>query len=170
MTMPQKFSPNEQRELDSCLYDATKRGDTEAVQRLLVAGADVHVVDDWALCWAAWIGYTETVRILLANGADVHAQDDQALREAANHGRTETVKVLAGHIFAPDLWRGKSRVEIEGQAAALYDKIEAENLQPKHLRQAGMILLDCALRCWEQVRPPPPKIKISPFPAQPRPL
>jgi len=32
------------------------------------------------------------------------------------------------------------------------------------------ILLDCALTCWEQDRPVPRKLQISPRPAQPRPL
>jgi hypothetical protein len=120
---------------------------------------------------ASWTGKpTDTVKALLAAGADVHADNDWALREAAYYGYTETVRVLVQHIFAPDSWRGKNRTEIESAANALYNKIEADNPQPDHLRRAGSILLDCALCCWEQVRPAPPKIQISPLPAQPRPL
>ena len=95
---------------------------------------------------------------------------DNRLRDAAADGHTETVRVLVQHIFAPDSWRGKNRTEIESAANALYNKIEADNPQPDHLRRAGSILLDCALCCWEQVRPAPPKIQISPLPAQRRPL
>jgi ankyrin repeat protein len=130
----------------------------------------VHAWKDEALRWAAWEGHTGTVKVLLAHGANVHAKDDLALRLASREGHMDTVKVLARHIFAPGSWRGKSRAEIEAQANALFDKITADNPQPDRLRTAGSILLDCALTCWEQICPPPPKIRISPLPAIPRPL
>jgi hypothetical protein len=130
----------------------------------------VHAEDDYALRMAANHGYPQTVRALLEAGANVHAEDDHALRRGAYWGQTETVRGLAAHIFAPDSWRGKNRTEIESAANALYDKIKAENPQSERLRTAGTILLDCALCCWEQIRPAPPKLQISPFPAQPRPL
>jgi hypothetical protein len=114
---------------------------------------------------------TDTVKALLAAGADVHADNDWALREAAYYGYTETVRVLVQHIFAPDSWREKSRAEIEAHASALYDKLKAGNPPPEHLHQAATILADCAIDCWHQVRPPPPPgFKISPLPAQPRPM
>jgi hypothetical protein len=80
--------------------------------------------------------------------------------------------VLARHIFAPDSWREKSRAEIEAHASALYDKIKASStIKPERLRTAGTIFADCAIDCWHQVRPPPPpEFKISPLPAQPRPV
>ena len=155
---------------DCALRWAACRGYTETVKALLAAGANVHVEDDCALRWAACRGYTETVKALLAAGANVHARDDEAMRGAADCGYTETMQALARHIFAPDSWYGKSRGEIEAAAEALYHRIIAENPHPDHLRQAGSILLDCALCCWEQVRPPPPKLQISPLPAQPRPV
>jgi ankyrin repeat protein len=170
MTIQQKLSPDEQVELNDRLIDAAKRGNTEGGCVLLAAGADVHARDDFALCWAAYRGGTETIKALLAAGADVHARSDEALRWAAQEGHAETVQVLATHIFAPDSWRGKSRAEFETQANALYDKIKAENPEHERLRKVGTILVDCALRCWEQIRPPPPKFQISPLPAQPRPL
>jgi ankyrin repeat protein len=125
-------------------------------------------LDDWAVRWAAMSGHKETLQALLAAGANVHAGNDFALCVAANNGYTATVGVLAEHIFAPDSCRGESRAEIEAHAEALYAKIKASNPQPEHLRKAGFILLDYALTCWEQVRPAPPEIQISPFPAQPR--
>jgi hypothetical protein len=112
----------------------------------------------------------QTVRLLLDAGANVHAQNDHALRRGAYWGYAEMVQLLANQIFAAESWRGKSRAEIEAEANALYNKIKADNPQPDRLRTAGTILLDCALCCWEQVRPAPPKIQISPRPAQPRPL
>lgn len=166
-TKPRKPSPDEQENLDRRLIDAAWDGRTE-MEALLLSGANVHVGDDLALRWAAGAGHSETVKVLLAAGADVHARDDYALRSAACNDHTETVRVLAKHLLAPKSWRGKSRAEIEAQAGGLYEKIKAENIPPEHLRQVGAILIDCALRCWEQVRPAPPPLKISPLPAQPR--
>jgi ankyrin repeat protein len=160
---------------DLALRLAAENGYTEIVQALLAAGADVHAQDDDALCEATLDGHTETVRTLLAAGADVHAGDDYALRWAATFGHTEIVQLLVRHIFAPESWRGKSRAEIEAGASALYDKIKANipsnPIKPEYLRQAASILRDCALDCWFQVRPPPPPgFKISPLPAQARPV
>jgi hypothetical protein len=160
---------------DLALRLAAENGYTEIVQALLAAGADVHAQDDDALCEATLDGHTETVRTLLAAGADVHAGDDYALRWAATFGHTEIVQLLVRHIFAPDSWRGNSRAEIEGLGDALYNKIKDMNppdpIRPEDLRTAGTILLDCALTCWEQIRPPPPPgFKISSSPALPRPL
>jgi hypothetical protein len=165
------LSEDEQRDLDDRLIDSAKYGTTEMVQTLLTAGADVHAGDDWALRLAASNGHTETVQVLLAADADVHAHGDEALRWAARNGRTGTLRVLTRHIFAADSWRGKNRTEIEAYATALYDKVEATGLQPERLHQAATILADCAIDCWHHVRPPPPPgFKISPLPAQPRPL
>jgi hypothetical protein len=152
------------------LFGAAFAGDTQTILLLLAGGADVHVEDDWVLIWAASPGRTETVKVLLASGVNAHAWDDDALRQAVCAGHMETLQILAAHIFAPDAWRGRSRAEIETQANALYDKIKGDNPAPERLHQAGTILADCALTCWEQIRPAPPKIQISPFPAQPRPL
>src|ERR1022692_3671573 len=159
---------------DAALRAAASNGHTETVQVLLASCAGAHANDDYALRYAALCGHTETVKVLLANGASVRFLDDEALRRATSTGHTETVQVLARHIFAPESWRGKSRAEIEAGASALYDKIKADipsnPIKPEYLRQAASILRDCALTCWEHVSPPPPKIQISPIPAQPRPL
>jgi hypothetical protein len=151
---------------DEALCWAAMNGHTEMVRTLLAGSAHV----DEALCWAAMNGHTEMVRTLLAGSAHVHAEDDCALRRAAYWGHTETVQILAAHIFSPDSWRGKSRIAIEAYASTLYDKIKVNVPQPERLGIVRTILLDCALTCWEQVRPPPPKLTISPLPAQPRPV
>jgi ankyrin repeat protein len=156
---------------DYALRAAASNGHTETVQVLLASGANVHANDEHALFLAADTGHAKTVKVLLAAGADVHTGNDYALRWAALNGHTETVQVLARHIFAPDSWRGKSRAEIEAQATALYDKIKASGATPECLLKAAKILADCAIDCWHQVRPAPPSgFKISPIPAQPRPV
>ena len=155
---------------DWALRYAAGGGHAEIVQALLAAGADVHAGSDYALWWASSNGHAETAKVLLAAGADVHAWDDGALCSAVWFDHTDTVQILAAHIFAPDSWRGKSRAEIEALANSLYDKIKTQDPEPEDLRQAGAILIDHALRCWEQVRPALPKIQISPLPAQPRPV
>jgi|CZKX01.1.fsa_nt_gi hypothetical protein len=181
-----KKDPQEiQRSLDIRLCELAGTGNTH-VKRLLAAGANVHANNDDALCQAVEYGNYNgpygfcgdiyhpasmmTVKVLLEAGANVHARSDYALCSAVRGGHTELVQVLAKHIFTPDSWRGKSRAAIEAAANALYDKIKAQNPQPDRLRTAGVILIDCAMQCWEQVRPPPPKLQISPLPAQARPL
>jgi hypothetical protein len=155
---------------DLALRSAAESGDAETVQVLLAAGANVHAVNNWALCWASFWGHTETLKILLAAGANVHGSNDRALCWAAGSSDAETVQVLAAHIFGPESWRGKSRTEIEAEARALYEKIKGSNIPPEDLHKLATILADCALTCWEQVRPAPPKLQISPLPAKPRPL
>jgi hypothetical protein len=168
---PKHLSPKKQAELDNRLINEAQCGDTETMRTLIAAGAHVHSGDDWALRYAAKDGDTATVQMLLTAGADAHAKDDVALRWAAYHGRTEIVNILAKHIFAPDAWRGKRRADIEVEANILYDKIKGENPEPEDLQKAGTLLADCAIDCWHQVRPPPPPgFKISPLPAQPRPV
>ena len=141
---------------------------------LLTAGADVHALDDFALRGAAYGDFVETVQVLLAAGANVHADDDYASRYTVYRGRTNMMKILTRHIFAPKSWRGKSRVEIERLADTLYDKIKDANLwgtpQLEDVQMAGHILIDCASDCWKKVRPEPPRLNISPLPAQPKPL
>jgi len=179
MTTPHELSLKEQEELNNRLQRAAEKGDTKTVLEQLAAGADVHQRNNWALRGAAYDGYTETVKILLAAGTDVHAQDDDVHAQddlglcwAAVRGHSETVQVLAAHIFAPDSWRGKNLAEIQAQASVLYEEIKATttDLQPERLRKAGTILADYALRCWEQVRPAPPRIQIGSLPVQPMPL
>jgi hypothetical protein len=175
MTMQQDLSPDEQWNLDTRMIEASRQGDTETVRTLLANGADVHAASDDALCGAAHNRHAETAQLLLAAGADVHAQADWPwLCATCDDAGTETVRVLVKHIFAPDSWRGKSRAEIERQAEVLYKKakfvIFPPPTEPEYIRQVRMILTDEALRCWEQIRPAPPKLNISAAPAQPRPL
>lgn len=165
---------------DYALLQAADHGHLEVVKYLLERDgekADIHASEN-VLLRAGIDGYVEIVKYLLEKGADVHAGNDVALVWAAYHGRTEVVKILANHIFDPDCWRGKSRAEIEAHATALYDKIRDEKIRvgnfqnpikAERLQETASILADCAIDCWHEVRPIP-ELKISPLPAQPRPV
>jgi hypothetical protein len=113
--------------------------------------------------------HIKTIQILVA-----HHGAGLVLCGMTKNGHMDTVQLVASQLFTPDSWRGKSRSEIEAQANALYDRIKAYSpsnpISPERLRIAGVILLDCALTCREQVRPPPPRLTLSPLPAQPRPV
>ena len=76
------------------LNKAAKAGQLDLVKLLLDRGANAHVYDNSALCWASKRGHTKVVKLLLDHGADVHARDDEALRWASN---TEVVKLLKKH-------------------------------------------------------------------------
>ncbi len=80
--------------LEEQMIAAAEAGRTADVEAALKSGADVHALDDLALCEATEHGHTETVKALLAGGADVHALGEEALRIAAEHGDAATVKVL----------------------------------------------------------------------------
>ena len=61
---------------NEALYDAVDDSDTEAVRRLLDAGADANYASRGATVfhYAVYGGNVEIVRALLRNGADVHAK------------------------------------------------------------------------------------------------
>lgn len=69
MTIRQKLSADEQRDLDGRLEEAARTGQTETVRMLLASGADIHATHDFALCHAAWNGYTQTVGLFSRRAA-----------------------------------------------------------------------------------------------------
>jgi hypothetical protein len=69
-----------QREKDDKLLTAARDGDIVTVQRLLAAGANVHVLSDQPLKSAAKNGYAQVVKMLLQAGANAH--DGKALIDA----------------------------------------------------------------------------------------
>ena len=80
---------------EDALYCAIYNGsDSEIVEMLLEAGANVHTSDDEPLRSAAENGDKEVVKVLLEAGADVHANDDDAFRWAVSRGNIEIARIL----------------------------------------------------------------------------
>ena len=88
------------QDTDLELIEAARNGQTEEVQALLEAGADVNAISDadgMALILAAARGHTEIVRMLLEAGADVNAKTSNgntALLRAAARGHAGIVELL----------------------------------------------------------------------------
>ena len=83
-----------QTSLDKALIESANAGDVDRVKDSLIAGADIHAQEDFALRWAALEGRSEVVRFLLDNGADIHSQDDGALFLAAEKGHSDIAMLL----------------------------------------------------------------------------
>ena len=91
------------------LHDAARRGDADAVNRLLSAGAEVNARDAKGrtpLICAAREGHADAVRHLLKWGAEVNAvpiTGGTALREAVREGRAKVVRLLLAQNADPAL-------------------------------------------------------------------
>jgi outer membrane protein assembly factor BamB len=86
---------------DEELWDAARRGDLEAVTRLLASGVDVNAKTRYgatALFFACGQGRVDVVRLLLDKGADPNAKDTfygaTPLNWAVNHGSSEIALLL----------------------------------------------------------------------------
>jgi hypothetical protein len=168
--MGRKKSPSE---VD--FLNAIESGDIKLVERLLEMGADIRGVPflEYPAACAARLGHLSILELLIRHGADPRYHHDTFLVSAAIYNRQDILKFLCATVFAPDLWRGKSRGEIEKEADMIYRNIEldmplnlVEPFATKRLRLARIELFDAAMTCWEHVRPDPPKIKISDIPAK----
>ncbi len=88
------------RAANLALNSAARMGNTDAVQALIDAGANVNAKDEYgwtALMEAAARGHTATVQALLDAGANVNAQGTfgaTALMKAQENGHTEVVEIL----------------------------------------------------------------------------
>jgi len=95
---PQSSSSSVREEL----REAAKKGDTDALHRLLHAGADVNLrLDSYdlrPLHYAAWHGRREAVEVLLAYKADINARNKDlrtALHLCSSRGHLKTARLLA---------------------------------------------------------------------------
>jgi ankyrin repeat protein len=151
--------------------DAAERGDTKSVQDLLAKGVNLHAWHCNAIQRAAHKGHADIVSILLANGAHARTRGDLPIAIAVKFNHFAVVKLLAAAIFSPDLWRDKTLADISAEARLISQRIKSSfDPEPELLRQAELILFDYGMTCWEQVRPDPPQIKISPTPAKGNPV
>ncbi|KAJ3045010.1 RNA-splicing factor [Rhizophlyctis rosea] len=85
------------KEKQKAFFNACASGNTATVQRLVKSGADVHVLDEFALIIAARNGHTDVVRLLLEAGANCNVSSDLPLLVSATGGRVEVVKLLLVH-------------------------------------------------------------------------
>ena len=70
--------------------DAVGEGCVNIVSFMIERGADIHIEDDWPLCFASECGHLEVVIVLLDRGA----ARDRALRFASANGHVEVVREL----------------------------------------------------------------------------
>jgi ankyrin repeat protein len=90
------------------LFQAATAGDSEAIQALIAASADVNDIDEkdrTPLILAAANGRVDSVRTLLAHGADVEAvawYERTALTAAAEAGHTAVVALLLDQFLEPE--------------------------------------------------------------------
>ena len=90
----------------SKIHQAAFRGNSEAVKRHLVAGADLNAKNEWGdgestpLHYAAFNGRKEIAELLIAKGADVNANSDNGetpLGLAIRGKHTEVADLLSKH-------------------------------------------------------------------------
>jgi hypothetical protein len=148
---------------------AIESGDIKLVERLIAQGTNVNG-EYWnqppASC-AIRQNQIQILSLLLRHRLDPRRCDDALFFDAVYYNRPEALKLLATTVFSPDLWRGKTRLEIEKEADLIYQNIQnhiqmniPEATQDAS-RLARMELFDAAMTCWEHVRPDPPNITIS---------
>jgi hypothetical protein len=154
---------------------AIESGDTKLVERLIAKGANVsgELWNETPASCAIHYGHPQILEILIRHGLDPRSDNDHLFSLAVHNEERGVLKFLCATVFAPDLWRGKTRAEIENAADAIYRNFEKEitfELTKQWLQIARIELIDAAMTCWERVRPDPPKINISKIPAKGKPV
>lgn len=88
---------------DAVWFDAVKRGDIEAVRKMIDEGQDIEVKDEaalgqTALGWAAFVGYLDIVELLVDKGANLYATDradvQSAFKSAVLGGNMSVINYL----------------------------------------------------------------------------
>jgi hypothetical protein len=154
---------------------AIESGDTKLVERLIAKGANVNgeLWSEMPASCAIRYGHPQILEILIRHGLDPRCDDDCLFSLAVHNEQRGVLKFLCSTVFAPDLWRGKTRAEIENAADEIYRNFDKEitfELTKEWLQTARVELFDAAMTCWEHVRPDPPKLNISPIPAKGNPV
>lgn len=111
------------------LHEAAKTGETEKVDRLIQAGADLEVLDEngeTPLTAAALGGQTATVKLLVARGADINRRNRggfTALHAAAYKGYIQIVE------FALDTGAGIDDQDNKAGVTPLHVAAERDHLE-----------------------------------------
>ena len=121
------------------LREAIEKGDIEAVQQHLVAGADVNAKDEngWtALHYAAVNGHKEIAELLIDNGAEVNAKDNSGYTplyfadgEIAHFLRIHGGKPGGELALMPLLVYSKNQLAIEGWIGLKYEVLYSSDLK-----------------------------------------
>jgi hypothetical protein len=148
--------------------------DIKLVELLIAQGAKVHgdSGEEHPAFHAVHFGNVHILALLIRHGVDPRVADDKLFASAVYSNKPEILKFLAATIFAPDLWRGKTLLDIQNQADLVYRHItkpldpDEEGPSEESARAARLTLFEAAMTCWDHVRPDPPKINISPDPVK----
>jgi cytohesin len=122
------------------LFDAAKKGDTEAVKQHLAAGADVNAKTDngmTPLHDAAYRGHKEIAELLIDKGADVNSKDKYGttpLHMAASNGDKEIAELLInnGADVNAKVLSGKFKEKTPLDLAIRFKRPETADLLRKH--------------------------------------
>ena len=110
-------------------FNATRKGDLNKIEKLLLQGADIDLKNamGWtALNYAALKGHTEIVQLLLSKGASVDLQNNDgntALIYAAYKGHTDIVHLLLNNGASVDLKNSNGRTALIDAARQGYTNI-----------------------------------------------
>jgi hypothetical protein len=103
---------------------AIESGNIDLVERLLAQGADLHGAwrESPSVC-AVRNGHTDIVVLLIRHALDPREYDDLLFSVAVYWRQQDVLKFLAATVFAPDLWRGKTLLDLQKEA----DLIDSEH-------------------------------------------
>lgn len=111
---------------DAAWFDAVKRGDLNAVKKMLANGQNIEAQDtgslnQTALGWAAFIGYEDMVDFLIANGASLQATDKgdvyNVLKSAVLGKNVNVVKKI--HRLMPNVDLNDQSLESDGETLVM---------------------------------------------------
>lgn len=111
---------------DAAWFDAVKKGDLEAVKKMVQNGQNLEAKDEaslgqTALGWAAFIGYEDMVDYLISKGASLYATDRgdvyNVLKSAVLGKNIDIVKKLYGNLSPYNL--NDQAIEDDGETLVM---------------------------------------------------